>query len=81
MRYYIACDSRYENKQLLLVDRRKTKAQFWTEEFLNIAMAFENYAAAKKAVSKLRYNNPRIINQKEASDIAWENCLKNAMNE
>ena len=57
---------------LFLVDRTKTKKQWWSYEW-NDAMQFHKESAAQIQASKLRYKEPTVITINEAIRLSKEN--------
>jgi hypothetical protein len=57
---------------LFMVDRAKQRASFWSDR-LDDVKNFRNYETAKAALSKLHYNNPRIVNYEAAVDLQAKN--------
>ena len=61
MSYYIILSNSRINKgeKLALVDRNKTKNQWWTQD-VNKIMIFNSKDAAETQCSKLKFNNPQV---------------------
>ena len=71
MTYLVITEGR--NKlTLFLVDRKKTKKQWWTYD-LALAMQFYKESAAKIQANKLMYKNPQVVNFDEAKNMESEN--------
>ena len=79
-KYAIICNARnkkgienYNIQKLALVDRRKTKSLFWTSDDSTLIMKFNTLNGAKIALSKLKYNSPKIVEFSEAARIINNN--------
>jgi len=63
--YGIVCDARKGDKlgieNVALVDRNKTKRQWWTSDDITIIKRFNSLEIAKQALERIRYNNPCIM--------------------
>ena len=60
MSYIILTDSRQnKGEKLAMVDRNKTKAQWWTQR-PELAMVFKSLAAADAQKSSIKFNNPQV---------------------
>jgi len=71
--YYIVSDSRYNDElTLFLVDRAKTKQKWWSDSIL-FAKSFKTKDQANKALERLKYNDPRVVELNEAKAIDSEN--------
>ena len=73
MSFYIVSEGR-SGQVIFLADRRKTNSQWWTSSTKK-AMCFFHRSAVREALSKLLYNNPRIIEDVEAGRIERDNLL------
>lgn len=58
-KFVIVQDNRKDDKNLLLVDRRKSKDYWWTHD-LSIALTGTK-EEMNKVLKNLQYNNPRVI--------------------
>ncbi len=65
MSYVIVTDSRKKNEILFMVDRSKQKSSFWSDR-LDEAFIYNDRIQADNKARSLRYNNPRIMEFKEA---------------
>lgn len=74
--FAILCDARNKNRgtidTLALVDRSKDKTLFWTSDDPFIMKVFANREAAKSALSKLRFNSPRVVSLDSALESIQE---------
>ena len=71
MTYYVITEGRNQ-LTLFLVDRTKTKKQWWTCD-LALAMQFYKESAAKIQANKLRFKNPQVVNSNDAKRIENKN--------
>lgn len=70
--FVIACDSQKNNDVLFMVDRNKQTKSFWSYK-LDDALIFRSLKVAQEKMSKLKYNNPRVINLDDAKSIELSN--------
>ena len=63
--YAIVCDARRGQElgidTLAMIDRSKTTKDFWTSNAPHLIMCFFNPRVAGKVASRLRHNNPRVV--------------------
>jgi hypothetical protein len=61
--YAIICDARkgYEIRHLALVDRKLSRALWWTSDSPKIAICYESKAAAEFACRSLTKNNAQVV--------------------
>lgn len=63
--FAVICDARAGERLgigiLVLVDRAKTKARWWTSDDASIAIRYEKADAAKFAAKRLRFNGARVV--------------------
>ena len=64
MTYYVITEGRNQ-LTLFLVDRTKTKKQWWTHD-LGLAMSFYKESTAKIQARKLKYKNPQVVNSDDS---------------
>lgn len=57
--YVVTQESREDGGLLLLADRKKTKAFWWTRD-LNYAITFRRKSVADEAASKYKFNNAKV---------------------
>jgi hypothetical protein len=84
MGYAIICDARIKTdniKVLVLVDRRKTKKQWWTEDKTHLMMVYDKYPAANFVANRLKYNNAKVISAEKATSLIEEQSKKIEMEE
>jgi hypothetical protein len=62
-------DSRKTEGDILVMVDRKFKNGFWSDVSVNKAKIFFSEIDAKKALEKLKFNNPRIITLEEAKEL------------
>ena len=53
-------------QKLFLVDRTKSKRLWWTSDNPQIIIKYKSLAAAEYALSRLNFNSPKIISEKQA---------------
>ena len=58
---------------LFLIDRTKTKKQWWSAELNNNTLYMRNKRAAVRICTKLKHNNPQVISLEEARSIEKHN--------
>lgn len=72
MRYVIIQDSRKDEGMFIcLKNRVKETDTYWTSYF-EYALMFDSKEAAIERVSKLKYNNPRVVPEDEAKSLIKE---------
>ncbi len=69
--FVIATDSRKRNEVLFMVDRRKQRISFWSNQLDEAFVYLDENAAHSKAAS-YRFNNPRVIPMRSAIKILNE---------
>lgn len=73
MTYAIVCDARRGRHigltTLALVDRNKTKEQWWTSHESHLILRLWDRQAAENRINKLSIGNPRIVMFEEAVKI------------
>lgn len=73
MSYVISCDQRHNSKvKLFMVDRSKCKASFWSDRLYDVKV-FADIHAANNALSRIKFNNPKVITYKEAMKLETSN--------
>ncbi|MDD4972498.1 MAG: hypothetical protein PHT07_23960 [Paludibacter sp.] len=78
MSYYVITQGR-GNITLFLVDRHKTKRQWWCTD-LSLAMAFDKYSAAQYSADRLRYKHPDVVDFETARELERENMHNEVIN-
>jgi len=85
--YYVVTDSQFEpHTVLFLINHRNTKkmaeppTKFWTPHLDNTVVQFRQRSVAETVASKLRYNNPRVLDENEARE-AYRHNLNVIRNE
>ena len=77
MELVIIQNSRKNPNTIIVMVDRKYKSGFWSEDSYNKAKIFFDYIDANKALSKLKYNNPRIVSLSEAKQLIHNQNIKN----
>lgn len=79
MAYAILCDARKGSslgvEKIALVDRKKTKSQWWTSDQSQLILNYRKRSAADFACKRLKRNNPEVISYERAVKVV-ENQAK-----
>lgn len=78
-KFLIVCDGR-NDVTLFLVDRAKSKKNWWTTD-TDDAIHYRSEYAAGYAAKRLRYKNPRVITETEARQLEGDNLAVLAEND
>lgn len=77
--YAVVCDSRKRQGLIGLVDRSKTKSQWWTYGDPNLLMCFEKESSAQYQADQYEMNNPAVIEfQRAWEEINHQRCIDQA---
>jgi hypothetical protein len=83
--YAIICDARKGHQLdidvLALVDRKRCKSSWWTSDDFGLIMRFKKKSAALFSCKRLRKNNARVVDYKDAKRYISEQCLDILHNE
>lgn len=77
---YLVVTEGHKDTTLFLVDRRKTKKQWWTYSTC-LAMKFNSRSEAQEQANKLIYKNPRVVSFQEAQKLENDNDYECSLNE